>query len=113
MEEWGRGEIRVADQVIAVIAGLAAQDIPGIIMRSGGLYQDLARRVNGSSPAKGITVSMTDGQIRIEMRVAVTYGSKIHEVCKQLQEQVKEKVEFLTGLSVEEVNIRVETLASK
>lgn len=112
MEEWERGEIRVADQVIAVIAGLAAQEIPEISMRTGGIYQDIARRVNGSL-AKGITVSMADGQIRIEMKVAVTYGSKIHEVCKQLQQKVKENVEHLTGLFVEEVNIRVETLAPK
>lgn len=112
MEERARGEIRVADQVIAVIAGLAAQEVPEISMRSGGFYQDIARRANGSL-AKGITVSMADGQIRIEMKVAVTYGSKIHEVCKLLQEKVKEKVEHITGLSVEEVNVRVETLVPK
>lgn len=109
MEE-RRGEIRVADQVVAVIASVIAEEVPGISVK-GGLYQDFAKRLSGG--AKGISVAITEGQIVIEMRVAVMYGVHIHQACFQLQEKVKEMVETLTGLTVEAVNVRVEGIDMK
>ncbi|CAJ1003044.1 MULTISPECIES: Asp23/Gls24 family envelope stress response protein [Bacillales] len=107
MEE-RRGEIRVADQVVAVIAGTAAGEVSGISVHSGGLYQDLAKRISGGT--KGITVSLVDGRASIEIRVSVKYGLPIHHVCRQLQEKVKEIVESLTGLCVEAVHVRVDAI---
>lgn len=105
------GDIRVADQVIAVIAGVAVEDVLEVTVRSGGLYQDLAKKINGGT--KGITVFMIDDRVTIDMRVSVQYGSPIHHVCHVLQEKVKEAVETLTGLFVEAVNVRVETVEVK
>ncbi|MFF2527472.1 Asp23/Gls24 family envelope stress response protein [Brevibacillus sp. DP1.3A] len=102
------GEIRVADQVIAIIAGVAVEDVLEVTVRSGGIYQDLAKKLNGG--AKGITVSVIDDRVTIDMRVSVRYGAQIHHVCHVLQEKVKEAVETLTGLYVEAVNVRVETI---
>lgn len=113
MDEKKRGEVRVADHVIAVIAGAAAQEVPGIQLRSGGLYQDIARRVGGAQLGKGISVQLVEEEVRLELRVAVAYGMQIHQVCHSLQEKVKEQVEHLTGLQVEEVNVRVEALDGK
>lgn len=105
------GDIRVADQVIAVIAGVAVEEVLEVSVRSGGLYQDLAKKINGG--AKGITVFVTDDRVTIDMRVSVRYGAPIHQVCHTLQEKVKEAVEALTGLFVEAVNVRVETIEIK
>ncbi len=102
------GEIRVADQVIAIIAGFAVEEVLEVTVRSGGIYQDLAKKLNGG--AKGITVSVIDDRVTIDMRVSVRYGVQIHRVCQVLQEKVKEAVETLTGLYVEAVNVRVETI---
>jgi uncharacterized alkaline shock family protein YloU len=109
MEE-RRGEIRVADQVVAVIASVVAADVPGISIK-GGLYQDLAKKLNGGT--KGVSVAISDGRILIEMKISVLYGVRIHQVCYQLQEKVKEMVEVLTGLQVEAVNVRVEGIDLK
>ncbi|MFD2371958.1 Asp23/Gls24 family envelope stress response protein [Brevibacillus sp. GCM10020057] len=106
-----RGEIRVADQVIAVIAGVAAEEVMEVTVRSGGLYHDLAKRINGG--AKGISVSMTDDKVTIDMRVSVRYGTPIHHVCHILQKKVKNAVETLTGLLVEAINVKVETIEIK
>lgn len=105
------GEIRVADQVIAVIAGVAAEEVLEVSVRSGGLYQDLAKKMGGGS--KGISVSMAEDKVTIDMRVSVRYGAPIHHVCHTLQEKVKEAVETLTGLLVEAINVRVETIELK
>ncbi|MDR7314174.1 Asp23/Gls24 family envelope stress response protein [Brevibacillus nitrificans] len=105
------GEIRVADQVIAVIAGVAVEEVLEVSVRSGGLYQDLAKKINGGS--KGISVSMVEDKVTIDMRVSVKYGAPIHHVCHTLQEKVKDAVETLTGLWVDAINVRVETIEIK
>ncbi|MFY0543316.1 Asp23/Gls24 family envelope stress response protein [Brevibacillus sp. H7] len=105
-----RGEIRVADQVVAVIASIVTEEVQGISIK-GGLYQDLAKKIGGG--ARGISVAISEGQIVIDMRVTVTYGMHIHQVCTELQEKVKETVEMLTGLKVEAVNVRVEGIDIK
>ncbi|MGN7468755.1 Asp23/Gls24 family envelope stress response protein [Brevibacillus sp. SAFN-007a] len=102
------GEIKVADQVIAIIAAVAVEEVLEATVRSGGLYQDLAKKLNGG--AKGIAVAVTEDKVIIDMRVSVRYGAPIHQVCHTLQKKVKEAVESLTGLFVEAVNVRVETI---
>jgi uncharacterized alkaline shock family protein YloU len=110
MEGWRRGEVKIADHVVAVIAGLAAQDVPGIVTKANGLYDEMSKRISGKNVAKGVQVLIDEGCTRIELRVAVHYGTIIHSVCRKLQEKVKELVEGFTGLEVREVNVRVESI---
>lgn len=107
MEATKLGEVRIADDVVAIIAGVAATEVDGIVM-AGGLYDGLAKRVSGKSAAKGVYVSVTEDTTVIEMRIFVKYGLKISRICQALQEKVKECVETLTGLQVREVNVRVD-----
>lgn len=112
MEEWGRGEIRVADGVVAVIAGVAAQEVDGIIMKTSSLYQDIAKRLTGGQQSgKGILVKLEDGQITLELRVGTRYGTRIDQACRELQQRVKTDVELLTGIPVIAVDVKVEFLA--
>lgn len=102
------GVIRIADHVVAVIASIATLETEGIAAMSGGLAEGLAKRVSGKQVQRGVSVEMDEEKAKIDLRVVVKYGYKIDHVCRLAQAHVKESVESMTGLQVEEVNIRVE-----
>lgn len=108
VEENKEGQIRIADDVVAVIAGIAATDTEGIYAMSGGITEGLANRLMGKNIRKGVKVEVGTMETAIDLRVIVTYGSKIDEVCRQLQQNVRDAVESMTGLKVVEVNIQVD-----
>ncbi|SCW39474.1 Uncharacterized conserved protein YloU, alkaline shock protein (Asp23) family [Paenibacillus tianmuensis] len=110
-EEIQTGLIRISDDVVATIAGLAALETPGIADMSGGISEGLAKRLSGKNVQKGVSVEVGQVETAIDLRVIVNYGSKIHEVCRDLQENVRDAVENMTGLTVVEVNIKVEGVA--
>lgn len=107
------GVIRISDDVVATIAGLAALDTPGISAMSGGISEGLAKRLSGKNVQKGVSVEVGQLEAAIDLRIIVTYGSKIQDVARELQENVKEAVENMTGLMVVEVNVKVEGVAFK
>ncbi|MDQ1913147.1 Asp23/Gls24 family envelope stress response protein [Paenibacillus sp. GD4] len=110
-EEIQTGLIRISDDVVATIAGLAALETPGIAAMSGGISEGLAKRLSGKNVQRGVSVEVGQVEAAIDLRVIVNYGSKIQEVCRDLQENVREAVENMTGLSVVEVNVKVEGVA--
>ncbi|MDF2669139.1 MAG: rane protein [Paenibacillus sp.] len=109
--EIGSGIIRISDDVVATIAGLAALETPGIAAMSGGISEGLAKRLSGKNVQKGVSVEVGQVEAAIDLRVILHYGSKIQDVCRNLQENVKETVENMTGLNVVEVNVKVEGVA--
>jgi uncharacterized alkaline shock family protein YloU len=110
-EETQSGIIRISDDVVATIAGLAAVETPGIAAMSGGISEGLAKRLSGRNVQKGVSVEVGQLEAAIDLRVIVQYGTKIHEVCRALQRNVREAVTNMTGLNVVEVNVRVEGVA--
>jgi len=110
-EEIQTGIIRISDDVVSTIAGLAALETPGIAAMSGGISEGLAKRLSGKNVQKGVSVEVGQLESAIDLRVIVNYGSKIQEVCRDLQQNVREAVENMTGLSVVEVNVKVEGVA--
>lgn len=102
------GQVRIADDVVAVIAGIAATETDGIAGMSGGITEGLARRVSGKNVTRGVSVEVGEVEAAIDLRVIVQYGAKIHEVSRELQFNVKQAVESMTGLTVIEVNVKVE-----
>ncbi|NOU73969.1 Asp23/Gls24 family envelope stress response protein [Paenibacillus sp. LMG 31458] len=107
------GIIRISDDVISTIAGLAALDTPGIASMSGGISEGLTKRMSGKNAKKGVFVEVMESEAAIDLRVIVNYGTMIQDVCRDLQENVREAVENMTGLRVAEVNVKVESLAVK
>jgi uncharacterized alkaline shock family protein YloU len=107
------GLIRISDDVVATIAGLAAIETPGVVAMSGGMSEGLAKRLSGKNVQKGVSVEVGQVEAAIDLRVIVNYGSRIQEVCRQLQENVREAIENMTGLTVIEVNVKVEGVAFK
>lgn len=102
------GQISVAEDVVAVISSMATLETEGITALSSGIVEGIARRVSGKQVHKGINVQIEGNQVTINLRVIVQYGKKIDEVCFEVQRNVKEAVEQMTGLAVHQVNIRVE-----
>ena len=107
------GMIRISDDVVATIAGLAAVETPGIAAMSGGISEGLAKRLSGRNVQKGVSVEVGQVEAAIDLRVIVQYGMNIQEVCRALQMNVREAVANMTGLNVVEVNVRVEGVAFK
>ncbi|MHA7963668.1 Asp23/Gls24 family envelope stress response protein [Paenibacillus sp. CAU 1782] len=112
-EELQTGIIRISDDVVATIAGLAALETPGIAAMSGGISEGLAKRLSGKNVQKGVSVEVGQLEAAIDLRIIVHYGIPIQEVCRQLQLNVRESVENMTGLQVVEVNVKVEGVAFK
>ncbi|MBD2871477.1 Asp23/Gls24 family envelope stress response protein [Paenibacillus arenilitoris] len=112
-EELQTGIIRISDDVVATIAGLAALETPGIAAMSGGISEGLAKRLSGKNVQKGVSVEVGSLEAAIDLRIIVHYGIPIQEVCRQLQLNVRESVENMTGLQVVEVNVKVEGVAFK
>jgi uncharacterized alkaline shock family protein YloU len=108
-----QGLIRISDDVVSTIAGLAALETPGIAAMSGGISEGLAKRLSGKNVQKGVTVEVGQVEAAVDLRVIVQYGSRIQDVCRMLQENVKEAIETMTGLTVVEVNVKVEGVAFK
>jgi uncharacterized alkaline shock family protein YloU len=107
-EEMDKGAVRIADDVVAVIASIAANETEGIAGMTGGLTEGLARRVSGKNFHKGVFVEVGEYEAAIDLRVIIAYGAKIDETCRTLQKNVKEAVESMTGLQVVEINVKVE-----
>ena len=102
------GIIRISDDVVATIAGLAAIETIGISAMSGGISEGLAKRLSGRNSQKGVSVEVGQVEAAIDLRVIVHYGSQIHNVCRDLQNNVRDAIENMTGLRVIEVNVKVE-----
>lgn len=102
------GEIRISEEVVAIIAGIAAMDIPGVVGMSGGIAGGIAEMLGRKNLSKGVKVEVGDKEAAIDLYIIVEYGCRIPDVSWNIQEKVKETVETMTGLNVVEVNIHIQ-----
>lgn len=100
--------LKISDEVIAAIAGLAAHQVEGIAGMSGTLVEDISAIIGRKSFSKGVRVSRSDGEVALDLYLNVKYGARIPEVAFKVQENVKKSVEGMTDLKVTEVNIHVQ-----
>lgn len=108
-EEIDMGIVKISDEVVGVIAGLAATDIKGIVGMSANLVGGITQILTGKKNlSKGVKVSVGENSAAIDLYVVVEYGFKIPEIGKQVQENVKKTVETMTGLVVSAINIHVQ-----
>lgn len=105
------GVVKISDEVVSVIAGIAAQEIDGILDSQMGVAGNLTNIFKGKkSISKASKVTLEEDRAVIDMNVSVEYGKKIMDVVSQVQENVKKTVEAMTGLYVEAVNIYVQNI---
>jgi uncharacterized alkaline shock family protein YloU len=102
------GTIKIANDVVAIIAGLAATEIKGVAGMSGGLVGGIAEILGRKNLSKGVKVEVGVKETAIDLYVIVEFGISIAEVALEIQKRVKEMVEAMTGLKVVEVNVHVQ-----
>lgn len=102
------GTIRIADEVVAIIGGLAATEIKGVAGMSGGLAGGIAEMLGRKNLSRGVKVEVGEKEAAVDMFVIVEYGVRIPDVATRIQENVKNAIESMTGLNVVEVNVNVQ-----
>lgn len=103
-----RGHVRIADEVVGVIAGIAAMEVEGVAGMSGGLVGGLSEMLGKKNPSRGVKVEVGEREAAIDIHLLVEYGVRIPSLAEKVQENVKRAVESMTGLRVVEVNIHIQ-----
>lgn len=101
------GSLQIADEVLAVIAGIAATEVEGVIKMSGNITNELVSKLGMKNLSKGVKVEMQDDQVDVELSLVLKYGISIPKTSAEVQEKVKSAIETMTGLTVTAVNIRI------
>ncbi|KSV59319.1 alkaline-shock protein [Acetivibrio ethanolgignens] len=101
------GEVRIADEVVAIIAGLAATEVEGVASMAGNVTNELVSRLGMKNLSKGVKVEVTSEAVSVDLALNMEYGYSIPKTSEQVQDRVKQAIENMTGLSVDEVNIRI------
>ena len=105
--ELSGGSVKVADEVIAIIAGLAASEVSGVASMAGNTTRELIEKIGVRSLSKGVKLTVGESQASVTINVNIAYGYNVPETCSEVQEKVKTAIETMTGLEVTEVNINV------
>ena len=101
--------IQIADDVVAVIAGKAVAEAPGVYAMAGGFAGGISEVLSGKrNLSKGIKVDVGEKETKIDVNIIVEYGSRIPDVAFDIQNRVKTAVEGMTGLKVVAVNVHVQ-----
>lgn len=101
------GSVVIADDVVAMIASLAATEVDGVSAMVGNITNELMSKVGMKKLTKGVTVSVLDNTVTINLSIMLAYGYNIPTTCRKVQEKVKTAVETMTGLTVADVNIKI------
>ena len=101
------GQVQIADEVIAVIAGLAATEVEGVAKMSGNITNEIVSKLGMKNLSKGVKVEIMGEQVEIRLSLVLRYGVSIPKTSQEVQDKVKNAIETMTGLEVTGVNIRI------
>lgn len=107
------GDIRIADEVISIVASLAAQEVPGVVSMSGGLTDGINRFLGKENASRGVRLKFEGKLVNASVFVNIEYGYCIPEIALEIQEKVKDAVEAMTGYEVQFVDVHVEGVAKR
>ena len=102
-----KGEIKIADEVVAIIAALAATEVEGVASMAGNITNELIGKLGMKNLSKGVKVDVLEGIVTVSLALNLKYNSSIVEVSARVQEKVKNAIENMTGLEVSIVNVRI------
>ena len=101
------GEVQIADEVVAIIAGLAATEVEGVDSMAGNITNELVGKLGMKNLSKGVKVDVTEEHVSVDISLNIRYRYKIPEVSEKVQERVKTAIENMTGLMVLDVNVKI------
>ena len=108
LESGEAGEVRIADEVVAIIAGLAATEVEGVASMAGNITNELVGKLGMKTLSKGVKLTVVDNTVSVVLSLNLEFGFSVPEVSRRVQENVKAAIENMTGLEVLEVNIQIE-----
>ena len=101
------GKVVIADEVVGVVAGLAAVEVEGVASMAGNITKDLISKLGRKTLAKGVKVDIIEDVVTVSMSINLKYGYNVVKVCKKVQDKTKTAIENMTGLTCSDVNIRI------
>lgn len=101
------GQVQIADEVIAVIAGLASTEVDGVIQMSGNITNEIVSMLGMKNLSRGVKVDINGEEVEVKLSLVLRYGISIPETSREVQEKVKNAIETMTGLTVTNVHIRI------
>ena len=101
------GEVKVADEVLAIIAGLAATEVEGVSSMAGNITNEIVSKLGMKNLSKGIVVELLDDESKVDVAINIAYGYSIPEVSAKVQDKVKTTIESMTGIEVAVINVRI------
>ena len=101
------GEVKIADEVVVMIAGLAATEVEGVDSMAGNITNELVGKLGMKNLNRGVKISVDDDHVSVELSLNMKYGYSIPDVSEKVQERVRTAIETMTGLTVLEVNIKI------
>lgn len=105
------GIVKISDEVVSVIAGIAAEEIQGVVEFQHGVSNNISNLLKSKkNSGKSVKVTLGENSAIIDLNVSVQYGLKIQEVVEAVQENVKKTVEAMTGLKVDSINVNVQSI---
>ncbi len=110
-EEGAFGDIQIADEVIAIIAGLAATEVEGVAKMYGNITNELVSKLGMKRLSKGVKVLVTPDDVKVDLSIELKYGYSVMKVSEVVQEKVKQAIETMTGLKVSMVRVRIAGVA--
>lgn len=106
-EDGSIGEVQIADDVVAMIASLAATEVEGVSAMAGNITNELMSKVGMKNLTKGVKVDVLENNVTVDLGVTMEYGYNIPATCQKVQTKVKNAIENMTGLTCSDVNIRI------
>ena len=107
LESGEAGEVRIADEVVAIIAGLAATEVEGVASMAGNITNELVGKLGMKTLSKGVKLTVVDNTVSVVLSLNLEFGFSVPEVSRRVQEKVKAAIENMTGLEVSGVNVRI------
>lgn len=101
------GEVQIADEVVAIIAGLAATEVEGVASMAGNITNELVGKLGMKNLSKGVKVVLIENVVTVDLALNLQFGYNIPSTSEKVQERVKTAIENMTGLQVADVNVRV------
>ena len=101
------GDVRIADEVVAIIAGLATTEVEGVSSMAGNITNEIVSKLGMSNLSKGIVVEVMENEVKVDVAINIAYGYSIPDVSAKVQDKVKSAIENMTGLTVAVVNVRI------
>ena len=101
------GEVMIADDVIATIAGVATTEVEGVASMQGNITNELVGKLGLKNMTKGIKIKLEEDGVAVDLFVQMHYGYSIPKTCGAIQDKVKSAIENMVGLTVKAVNVHI------